>query len=80
MQELLDTYIDPRVPSNGLINKVQESLTSQIKTVDDRIERTQRSIDTMEERMRKQFSQLDVITSQYQQQQSAVSGLISKLG
>ncbi len=80
MQELLDTYINPSVPSNGLINKVQESLTSQIKTVDDRIERTQRSIDNMEARMRKQFSQLDVITSQYQQQQSAVSGLISKLG
>jgi len=80
LQELLDTYVNPSVPSNGLINKVQETLTSQIKTVDNRIERTQRSIDSMEARMRKQFSQLDVITSQYQQQQSAVSGLMSKLG
>jgi flagellar hook-associated protein 2 len=80
MQELLDTYVDPNVPANGLIGKVQDSLSSQIKTVDSRIERTQRSIDSMEERMRKQFSQLDVITSQYQQQQSALSGLMSKLG
>jgi hypothetical protein len=72
--------VDPKVPANGLVSKVQDNLTSQLKSVDSKIERTQRSIDNMEERMRKQFSQLDVITSQYQQQQSALSGLMSKLG
>jgi flagellar hook-associated protein 2 len=80
VQELLDSYIDPNVPANGLISKVQETLSSQIKSVDTRIEQTQDSIDSMETRMRRQFSQLDLITSQYQQQQSALSGLMAQLG
>ncbi len=79
LQELMDSYIDPSVPANGLISQIQETLSSQIKNVDSRIEKTQDSIDNMEARMRKQFSQLDLITSKYQQQQSALNGLMSQL-
>ncbi len=80
LQELMDSYIDPSVPANGLISQIQETLSSQIKSVDSRIEKTQDSIDSMENRMRKQFSQLDLITSKYQQQQSALNGLMAQLG
>jgi flagellar capping protein FliD len=80
VQELMDSYIDPSVPANGLINQVQDTLTKQMKNVDSRIERAQESIDNMENRMRKQFSQLDLITSKYQQQQSALNGLMAQLG
>jgi flagellar hook-associated protein 2 len=80
LQELMDSYIDPSVPANGLINQIQETLSSQIKSVDSRIEKTQDSIDNLEQRMRRQFSQLDLITSQYQQQQSALNGLMAQLG
>lgn|GEM_PF-1984644 len=80
LQELMDSYIDPSVPANGLISQIQETLSSQIKNVDSRIEKTQDSINNMEARMRKQFSQLDLITSKYQQQQSALNGLMAQLG
>jgi len=80
LQELMDSYIDPSVPANGLINQVQDTLTKQMKNVDSRIERTQESIDSMESRLTKQFSQLDLISSKYQQQQSALNGLMAQLG
>lgn len=80
LQDLLDNYVDPDVPTDGLISQVQESINSQIATVDDRIERTQTSIDSMEARMRKQFSQLDLINAQFQQQQSAIASLVNQSG
>jgi flagellar hook-associated protein 2 len=80
LQDLLDSYVDPNVSTNGLISQVQESIASQIKTVNDRIDRTQSSIDSYEARLRKQFSQLDISNTQLQQQQSAVSSLAAKLG
>ncbi len=80
LQDLLDTYVDPDVPSQGLISQMQESISSQIKTIDDRIDRTQDSIDSYEKRLKAQFSQLDVINVQMQQQQSAVTSLAAKLG
>jgi len=75
---LLDSYVDPDVSSNGIIVQVQDSLTSQIKSVEDSKERAQASIDAMEARLRKQFSQLDVVNAQYQQQQAAVSSLAAQ--
>ncbi len=80
LQSLLNSYVDPNVATNGLISQVQDSVNSQIKTVNDRIDRTQASIDSYEARLKKQFSQLDITNTQMQQQQSAVASLASKLG
>lgn len=80
LQTLLDSYVDPNVSTNGLISKMQESVNSQIKTINDRIDRTQSSIDSYEARMKKQFSQLDITNTQMQQQQSAVASLAARLG
>ena len=80
LQSLLDSYVDPSVSANGLISQVQDSVNSQIKTLNDKIDRTQSSIDSYEARLRKQFSQLDISNTQLQQQQSAVSSLASRLG
>lgn len=74
-QDLMDTYVDPSVTTNGLITQVKDSLSSQIKTTQTKIEREQTSIDNYEARMKKQFAQLDVINARFQQQQSAVASL-----
>lgn len=75
LQRALDDYVDPDVPSNGIISQVQESITAQISTTNERIERAQQSIDALEARLTRQFSQLDVINAQFQQQQQAIQGL-----
>lgn len=75
LQRALDIYVDPDVPTNGIISQVRESITTQIDTANDRIERAQESIDALEARLSRQFSQLDVINAQFQQQQSAVANL-----
>ncbi len=80
LQDVLDIYVDPSVAANGIISKVKESVKDLISFTDDKIEREQASIDSLEERYKKQFSQLDVINTQFQQQQSAVQGLIKQLG
>jgi flagellar capping protein FliD len=80
LQSLLNSYVDPDVSTNGLISQIQESVTTQIKTVNDKIDRTQSNIDSYEARLRKQFSQLDISNAQLQQQQAAVSSLAAKLG
>ena len=75
LQRALDIYVDPDVPTNGIISQVRESITTQIDTANERIERAQISIDAIEARLSRQFSQLDVINAQFQQQQSAVANL-----
>lgn len=76
--ELLNSYVDPDVSTNGIIYQVKDSIDNQIDSVDDSIERAEASIESMEIRLRKQFAQLDVINSQYQQQQAAVAGLVAQ--
>lgn len=75
LQRALDVYVDPDIPTNGIISQVRESITTQIDTANDRIERAQISIDAIEARLSRQFSQLDVINAQFQQQQRAVANL-----
>ncbi|MDD9899084.1 MAG: flagellar filament capping protein FliD [Candidatus Melainabacteria bacterium] len=72
LQRALDEYVDPDVPTNGLINQIQDSISTQIDTANDRIERAQQSIDALEDRLTRQFSQLDIINAQFQQQQQAI--------
>jgi flagellar hook-associated protein 2 len=73
--DLINTYVDPSVPTNGIINQVQDSLNSQIRTVNTSIQRAESSIEALEIRMTKQFAQLDTINAQFQQQQAAVASL-----
>lgn len=80
LQRVLDTYVDPEVPSNGVITQVQESITDQIDTTNDRIDRAQQSVDALEARLTRQFAQLDVINAQFQQQQQAIQGLGGQSG
>lgn len=80
LMALLDSYVDPDVSTNGIITQVQDSLSSQINSVDDSIERAENSIEAMELRLRRQFAQLDVVNAEFQQQQAAVSGLAAQTG
>jgi flagellar capping protein FliD len=80
LNDLLESYVDPDVPSNGILYQVSDSVSSQISRTDDSIERTQDSIDAMEKRLRAQFANLDVAMAEMQRQQSELSGLISQLG
>lgn len=77
---LLNSYVDEDVSSNGIITQVQDSITSQIKSVDTSIERAEASIEAMEIRLRRQFAQLDVVNAEFQQQQAAVSSLSANQG
>lgn len=75
LQDILDDYVDPSVATNGLINQVQSSIDSQIKSNTAKIAREQASIDSYEKRMKAQFAQLDTINAQYKSQQAAVASL-----
>lgn len=75
LQAILDDYVDPNVPANGLISEMQDSITAQKKVIDDRIDRAQASIDAYEARLKKQFAQLDVTNAQLKDQQTAVANL-----
>lgn len=74
-QEVLNSYVNSSVAASGLINQVKDSISSQIKITQTKIDREQTSIDNYEARMKKQFAQLDVINAQYQRQQAAISSL-----
>jgi len=78
LQNLLDVYADPNISTSGIIGQVKESVSNQIKTTDTSITRTQASIDAYEARLKKQFSQLDVLNAQMQQQQSALASLTAQ--
>jgi flagellar hook-associated protein 2 len=73
--DLMNSYVDPNIPTNGIINQVQDSISNQIKTVNSSIQRAEVSIEALEIRMIRQFAQLDTINAKFQQQQAAISGL-----
>jgi flagellar hook-associated protein 2 len=70
LSELLESYSDS---GTGVIKQVRNSISSQIKSQDDRILRAQNSVETLRLRLTKQFSQLDVTNAQAQRQQAALS-------
>lgn len=80
LNALLESYVDPSVPSNGILYQVNDSVNNQINRTDDSIERAQGSIDSMEKRLRAEFANLDVVMAEMQQQQAELSGLTSQLG
>lgn len=77
LQSLLDAYRDPDVPGEGILGDKSESVDTLIDNVEDDIESAQDSIDAFQARLQAQFSQLDVLTAELQNQQSALSGFLS---
>ncbi len=77
LNDLMDTYVDPDVPTEGILRSISESLDSQINGIDDSIERAEDRIEALETRLTRQFAQLDVITAEFQRQQAAVSSLFN---
>lgn len=77
LNDLLDGYVDPDVPSEGIISQVTDSISNQINATDDAIERQENSIESLETRLRRDFTQLDLLNAEAQRQQAAVSGLFA---
>ncbi len=61
-------FLNDRVESNGSIDRQIESINSQIDRVEDRVANT-------EERLRREFLQLEQLTASFQNQASALAGL-----
>lgn len=72
LEELLDSYTDP---VNGIIQGISDSVNDQIQSVDNDIIRAQDSVQSYEDRLTRQYSQLDVISAQYQQQAAAAAAI-----
>ena len=75
LEALLDSYTSS---TDGVIKSIRDSISTQIRTQDDRISRAEESIENLRNRLTREFSQLDVINSEFQQQQAALasSGLL----
>lgn len=75
LNEILESYTNA---SSGIIKQVRDSISTQIRTQDDRIFRAEESIENLRSRLTRQFSQLDLINAEAQRQQSALasSGLV----
>lgn len=76
LEEAMKSYTD----YDGVISSVQDSLNAQIKSRDRAIERAEEGVASLEERLRRQYSQLDLLSVQASQQQAAVSALVAQLG
>lgn len=76
LDDLLNAYDNP---GTGILSKVIENVNSRITTTDADITRAEDSVAAYEDRLRAQFSQLDVITSKFQGQQQALNGLLAQL-
>lgn len=75
-EDILEVYVDPDVPANGILRDVISSLDDQINRIDDDIERAETNISDLEARLTKQFSTLDVLFAQLSQQQAAIASLV----
>jgi flagellar hook-associated protein 2 len=77
LNELVDSYTDA---GDGILKQVRDSINTQIRTQDDRIFRAEESIENLRLRLNRQFSQLDVVNAQFQQQQASLasSGLLQQ--
>jgi flagellar hook-associated protein 2 len=74
---LVGAAVDPStdLSSGGLLAKRKASSTSQIKTINQSIERAQTRLDSKEKLYRQQFQQMDKLISQYQSQSSSINNI-----
>lgn len=71
-------YLDGITRTTGFLNnrsKANGSIDRQIKSLNDQIDRVEQRVALREERLRKQFAQLEVLASGYQADSSVLSGL-----
>ncbi len=71
-------YIDDATATSGFLNervKANGILDDQIEGQNNRIEQIERRISSFELRLRRQFSQLELLTASFQQQGAALSGI-----
>ena len=71
-------YVDEITRTTGFLNnrgKANGSLDRQISSLEDQIERVERRVALREERLRRQFTQLEVLASSYQADSAALSGM-----
>lgn len=72
LDALLDTYVNS---STGIIQAMSSTFDSRQKTLDSSLVRANNSVDDYETRLTRQYSRLDSLNAQLQQQQAAVGSL-----
>jgi flagellar hook-associated protein 2 len=61
---------------SGILSGIEDSLKSQSDTIDSQIERKERSIETFESRLRRQFSTLEQLLSSLNDQSASFASLV----
>jgi len=81
LQSQLDLalYDDPGNTSDGIFYSHDRTIQSQIDSINDQIERSERRIDKREQLLRQQFSAMESAIAQAQSQGNALTGLIAQL-
>ena len=74
-ESFLDNYID----SDGIIKQRETSLNSQLSELDDDVENHQYRMESLEARLRKQYSGLDVLLAQMQSTQQYLGAQLASL-
>ncbi|MBQ4810483.1 flagellar cap protein [Pseudoalteromonas luteoviolacea] len=75
LESLLGNYVD----SGGLLKQREESLNSQIKDLEDDVINHEYRMQSLEERLRKQYAGLDVLIAQMQQTQNYLGAQLANL-
>ncbi|MGS0496127.1 flagellar filament capping protein FliD [Pseudoalteromonas mariniglutinosa] len=74
-ESLLDNYVD----SNGIMKQRENSLNAQLDELEDDVINHEYRMESLESRLRKQYSGLDVLLAQMQSTQSYLSAQLSSL-
>ncbi|KZN70582.1 flagellar filament capping protein FliD [Pseudoalteromonas luteoviolacea] len=75
LESLLGNYVD----SSGLLKQREDSLNSQIKDLEDDVINHEYRMQSLEERLRKQYAGLDVLIAQMQQTQNYLGAQLANL-
>ncbi|MEB3206645.1 MAG: flagellar filament capping protein FliD [Vampirovibrionales bacterium] len=81
LKSLVDAALfdDPTDVKDGIFAASASSITAKQKNLDDSIKRTEARLTAKEAQLRSQFAMMDKLTSQYQSQGTAISGLAAQL-
>lgn len=80
--DLLEDYLDETTSTGGFLNqRARESglIDQRIESYNDQIDRIEERLTMREERLRRQFTQMEQLSANFQQQGSALSGISSGL-
>lgn len=76
--DALFTYLDDATSASGFLNeraKANGTIDRQIRNINDSVSRQEERVSAYEERLRRQFLQLEQLSANFQNQSSALSGL-----